>query len=191
MLCIMKKRIFGRKFKRDANERKALFKNLLTSLVIHERIRTSEAKAKAIKSSADKLITSAKKGKAGTRALESKVNGTVVPKLINDLAPRFAKRNGGYTRIVKVGKKRVADNASMAFIEWTEKKLESKVEGSESSREITKKTVKTPAKKSVKVENKSAKTKAKKIPVVKPAPKKEQPKKDNLFKQIFSRQKKG
>ena len=58
----MKKHVFGRHFKRDANERKALFKNLLTSLVIEERITTTEAKAKAIRAKADKLVTKAKKG---------------------------------------------------------------------------------------------------------------------------------
>ena len=57
----MKKNVFGRQFKRDANERKALFKNLLTSLVMQERIQTTEAKAKAIKAAADKLVTRAKK----------------------------------------------------------------------------------------------------------------------------------
>ena len=58
----MRKHVFGRHLKRDANERKALFKNLLTSLVIEERITTTEAKAKAIKAAADKLVTKAKKG---------------------------------------------------------------------------------------------------------------------------------
>ena len=58
----MRKNVFGRQFKRDANERKALFKNLLTSLILHERIKTTPAKAKAIRAAADKLITKAKKG---------------------------------------------------------------------------------------------------------------------------------
>ncbi len=118
----MRKNVFGRQFKRDANERKALFKNLLTSLVLEERIKTSEAKAKAIKGAADKLITKAKKGgNVAFRLLEPDVNYNAVVKLVEDLGPRFASRNGGYTRIIKVGS-RVADNSPEAMIEWTEKK---------------------------------------------------------------------
>ena len=120
----MKKHVFGRKLKRDVNERKALFKNLLTSLVLNEQIKTSEAKAKAIKAAADKLITKAKKGgQTAVRALEADVNHNAVVKLVEDLGTRFAGRNGGYTRIIKVGH-RVADNAPMAIIEWVEKKAE-------------------------------------------------------------------
>ena len=117
----MKKNIFGRQFKRDANERKALFKNLLTALVVNEKIKTTDAKAKAIKAAADKLVTKAKKGgRDAYRGLEAEVHHDAVVKLIDDLAGRFAARNGGYTRIVKMGK-RVADNAPMSVIEWVEK----------------------------------------------------------------------
>ncbi|MEK7571125.1 MAG: 50S ribosomal protein L17 [Patescibacteria group bacterium] len=117
----MKKNVFGRQFKRDANERKALFKNLLTSLVLHERIRTTEAKAKAIKGAADNLITKAKKGgTSATRALHPKVNQPAVTKLIESLAPLFTNRQGGYTRIIR-DSHRVADNAPMVYLEWTEK----------------------------------------------------------------------
>ena len=118
----MKKQVFGRQLKRDVNERKALFKNLLTSLVLEESIKTTEAKAKAIKGAADKLITKAKKG--GTvayRGLEAEVNHNAVVKLIEDLGPRFASRLGGYTRIMRIGN-RVADNAPMVMMEWVEKK---------------------------------------------------------------------
>ncbi len=119
----MRKNVFGRQFKRDANERKALFKNLLTSLVMEERIKTSTAKAKAIKAAADKLITKAKKGgRDAYRALEAEVNHNAVIKLIDDIAPRFAGRAGGYTRIIKIGN-RVADNAPESVMEWTEKKV--------------------------------------------------------------------
>jgi large subunit ribosomal protein L17 len=117
----MKKNVFGRHFKRDANERKALFKNLLNSLVLEERITTSEAKAKAIRSSADKLVTKAKKG--GTeayRSLAGDVRHVAVEKLINQIAPRFTTRPGGYTRIIKVGR-RIADNSPEVVMEWVEK----------------------------------------------------------------------
>src|SRR6185369_2454228 len=130
----MRKNVFGRQFKRDANERKALFKNLLTSLVLEERIRTSEAKAKAIKGAADKLITKAKKGgTAAYRSLEAEVNHNAVVKLIADIAPRFSGRNGGYTRIIKVGK-RVADNSSEATIEWVEKPAVTATEGTKETK---------------------------------------------------------
>lgn len=115
----MKKHVFGRHFKRDANERKALFKNLLTSLVIEERITTTEAKAKAIKAAADKLVTKAKKGGSDAfRSLAPDVRYDAVAKLINTIAPRFTDRNGGYTRIIKLGHRRVADNAPQVVMEW-------------------------------------------------------------------------
>ena len=146
----MKKNIFGRQLKRDVNERKALFKNLLTSLVLNDRIKTTEAKAKAIKSAADKLITKAKKGgKDAYRNLEAQVNHDAVVKLIDDLGPRFVNRAGGYTRIIKVGN-RVADNAAMAIIEWTEKSSKLKIQN-----EKLKEEKKAPSKK----ENKKTETK--------------------------------
>jgi len=117
----MKKQVFGRHFKRDANERKALFKNLLTSLVMEERITTTEAKAKAIKAAADKLVTKAKKGGPDAlRRLSPDVRYDAVTKLVNTIAPRFADRQGGYTRIIKVGR-RVADNAPQVVMEWVVK----------------------------------------------------------------------
>ncbi|HSX09296.1 MAG TPA: 50S ribosomal protein L17 [Candidatus Saccharimonadales bacterium] len=117
----MKKQVFGRHFKRDANERKALFKNLLTSLVIEERITTTEAKAKAIRGAADKLVTKAKKGGPDAfRSLAPDVRYDAVAKLINTIAPRFVNRQGGYTRIIKVGH-RVADNAPQVVMEWVDR----------------------------------------------------------------------
>jgi large subunit ribosomal protein L17 len=114
----MRKHIFGRHLKRDTNERKALFKNLLTSLVIEERITTTEAKAKAIKAAADKLVTKAKKGGPDAlRSLAPDVRYDAVTKLVNTIAPRFVDRQGGYTRIIKAGY-RVADNAPQVVMEW-------------------------------------------------------------------------
>jgi large subunit ribosomal protein L17 len=118
----MRKNVFGRQFKRDANERKALFKNLLTSLVLEERIKTTPAKAKAIRSAADKLVTKAKKGGPDAlRTLAPDVNYNAVVKLVNDIAPRFANRQGGYTRILKFANNRVADNAPQVIMEWVER----------------------------------------------------------------------
>ncbi len=116
----MRKNVFGRQLKRDKNERKALFKSLLTSLVLYERIQTSEAKAKAIKADADKLITKAKKGGLHAyRLLEPDLANIAVKKLLNTIAPRFANRQGGYTRIIRVGS-RLKDNSPEVILEWTE-----------------------------------------------------------------------
>lgn len=179
----MRKHVFGRQFKRDANERKALFKNLLTSLVLEERIKTTEAKAKAIKAAADKLVTKAKKGETAYKLLHPDVNQKAVVKLIQDIAPRFAKRQGGYTRVVKLSKRRVADNANMALIEWTEgANLEIKVPASKAT------SGKKKAKEAKKVEKEVIKTET-----VKPAISKKDEKlqKPGILKRIVTRQKKG
>src|SRR5665213_2934587 len=120
----MRKHIYGRRLKRDVNERKALFKNLLSELVMHERIKTTVQKAKAIKADADKLITKAKYADRlhATMLLSPLVTSDAVSKLLNDLGPRFIAREGGYTRITKLGR-RFNDDAQTAFIEWTEIKV--------------------------------------------------------------------
>ena len=184
----MKKHVYGRKFKRDANERKALFKNLLTSLVLEERIKTTEAKAKAIKAAADKLITKVKKGEMADKLLHADVNQDAVKKLIADIAPRFAKRAGGYTRIIKIGKRRVADNAEMVYIEWTEQSSKSKVQSSKSEK-IEKKVAKAKKPEKVKKETKVSKTEPVKPVVGKKVEEKVQ--KQGIFKRLITRQKKG
>jgi len=149
----MHKNVFGRQFKRDANERKALFKNLLTSLVLQEQIITTHAKAKAIRGAADKLITKAKKGgDSAYRSLLPDVNYDAVKKLVEEIAPRFANRHGGYTRIIKLAKTRVADNAAMVVMQWVEKNEKHAVQsgkvneenkqGKDTEKKITKRTVK-------------------------------------------------
>ncbi len=116
----MKKNVYGKKFGRDTNERRALFKGLMSSLVLNERIQTTEAKAKAIKSSTEKAVTRAKKsGDIARRLLGDMFNSAAMDKLINDIAPRFKNRNGGYTRIIRVGR-RFGDNAMEVVMEWTE-----------------------------------------------------------------------
>ncbi|OGH42701.1 MAG: 50S ribosomal protein L17 [Candidatus Levybacteria bacterium RIFCSPLOWO2_01_FULL_42_15] len=116
----MKKQVFGRKFKRDVNERKALFKGLLTNLVLKERIKTTEDKAKAIKGRAEKLVTRVKKTGVYDTSLQKYLTPPAAKKLVGDVASRFPTRQGGYTRIIRLGR-RLKDNASMAFIEWVEK----------------------------------------------------------------------
>lgn len=117
----MRKHIFGRQLQRDTNERKALFKSLMSSVIVHESIITTEAKAKAVKSQLEKLVTKAKMGGINAeRALQSYLSPALTKKLLTDIAPRFEKRPGGYTRIIKLDK-RVGDNAKRVIFEWVEK----------------------------------------------------------------------
>jgi len=116
----MKKNVYGRKFKRDKNERKALFKSLMSALVMHERIQISEAKAKAIRPEIEKLITKAKKGgNAAKLVIEKSLTRDAFDRIIKEIAPRFAKRQGGYTRLIKLGE-RFGDNSPVVVMEWTE-----------------------------------------------------------------------
>lgn len=117
----MRKNVFGRQFKRDVNERKALFKGLMSSLVLNERINTTEEKAKSIKSKVEKLVTKARVGDRHAESLlQPYLNAEAVKKMMTQVAPRFTNRQGGYTRIIRVGK-RFSDNASMVLMEWVEK----------------------------------------------------------------------
>ncbi len=117
----MRKKVFGRQFSRDVNERKALFKSLLSSLVLNEQIKTTEAKAKAIRGAADKLVTKARRGGLQAyRLLQPELNGDAVKKMVSDIAPRFTARQGGYTRIIRL-ERRFSDNAQMVVMEWVEK----------------------------------------------------------------------
>lgn len=117
----MRKNYFGRQLKRDANERKALFKGLVSQLVIHERVKTTEAKAKAIRGLAEKLVTNSRKeALLAHKLLQPYLTADALKKMIGDIGPRFANRPGGYTRIVKL-QNRFSDNADMAIIEWVEK----------------------------------------------------------------------
>lgn len=115
----MRKNVFGRKLKRDKNQRKALFKSLISSLVLKERIKTTESKAKSIKGQIDKLVSLVKKnGVMANNALQTFLAPNAMDKFISDTATRFAKRNGGYTRIIKIGKRQ--DGSLMVYLEWTE-----------------------------------------------------------------------
>lgn len=116
----MRKRVFGRKLKRTTNQRKALFKSLTDALVLHGRIKTTEAKAKSIRPSVEKLITTARKNDSNTlSSLLRYVQLSTAERLIA-IAPVFIGRNGGYTRIIRVGG-RQKDNAPMVLLEFTEK----------------------------------------------------------------------
>jgi len=107
-----------RKFGRDSSARKALFKSVLTALFDKERIETTEAKAKEISGLADKMITLAKRGDLHARrqVLEMIMDETVVKKLFETIAPKYKDRQGGYTRVLKLGP-RLGDAAPMAILE--------------------------------------------------------------------------
>ena len=107
-----------RKLGRDSSARKALFRSILTSFFRHERIETTEAKAKEIRSLADELITLAKRGDLLARrmAIARLYDEDVVRKLFSEIAPKYTDRQGGYTRILKLGPRR-GDAAPMVLIE--------------------------------------------------------------------------
>lgn len=120
----MRHRISGRTLGRKSGPRKALFRGLVRELFIHERITTTEAKAKAIRGDTEKLITKAKHGVAdgGNRVHKQRQvvsylgDQTVSKKVFDVFAPRYAGRNGGYTRIIKLGM-RHGDAAEMVLLE--------------------------------------------------------------------------
>ncbi|MBM4446441.1 MAG: 50S ribosomal protein L17 [Chloroflexi bacterium] len=117
----MRHRIAGRKLSRPTAHRWALYRNLVADLVKYEKIVTTEAKAKEIRSLAEKMITLGKEGNLASRrrALAFVTDKKLVDKIFNELAPRYVERPGGYTRIVKLGR-RVGDGARLAQIEMVE-----------------------------------------------------------------------
>jgi large subunit ribosomal protein L17 len=109
------------KLGRTAEHRKALLANQVCSLIEHQRIKTTLAKAKAVRPLAERMVTLGKNGSIHARrtALATLRQKRAVKKLFDNIAPRSAERNGGYTRIVKLGQRK-SDSAPMAFIEWVD-----------------------------------------------------------------------
>ena len=113
----MRKLKKGRKLSREKDQRKALLKTLAVSLFMKEKIRTTEAKAKELAVFSEKFITAAKKSNlAKTRLLAKFFPKEIVKKLVNEYGPRYKNREGGYTRIMKLGPRK-GDGARMAIIE--------------------------------------------------------------------------
>lgn len=125
----MRHRKRGRQLGRNSKHRLALFRNLVTSLLEHERIETTEAKAKELRGITDRLITLGKEGTLHARRGVLRVLRTkqTVQKLFDDVAKRFPARNGGYTRIIKT-RQRPGDAAKLVAIELVEKGNESEGE---------------------------------------------------------------
>lgn len=108
----------NRKFGRVRSQRKALMKSLVSSLITHESIQTTEAKAKELRPVVEKLVTRAKKDTLSSRrVLSSRIGVRATKKLVDEIAPKYKSRSGGYTRITKLETKR-SDAAKMAQIEF-------------------------------------------------------------------------
>lgn len=122
----MRHRVAGRRLKRSSSHRRALFRNLITELFRHGRIKTTHAKARAVRADAEKLITLAKRSlekendvHERRRVLRTITDKKVVEELFETIAPEYKDRPGGYTRIIKLGP-RQGDAAPMAILELVE-----------------------------------------------------------------------
>jgi len=108
-----------RKFARGTVQRKALYKALATALIEHGRIKTTLAKAKSLSKFTDKIVSKAKKGDlASQRLIRHYVGEKATKKLVSDIGPQFKDRSGGYTKVLRLGR-RISDGAEMAIIEFT------------------------------------------------------------------------
>ena len=123
----MRHHISGRKLNRSSAHRKAMLRNMAAALVKHEQIKTTLPKAKELKPYLDKLITLGKRGDLHARrqALTVLRDRALTAKLFDTLAPRYAERNGGYTRVLRAGL-RYGDAAPMAFIELVDRDEDAK-----------------------------------------------------------------
>ena len=123
----MRHRVAGRKLQRTSAHRTAMFRNMAAALIKHEQITTTLAKAKELRPYVEKLITLAKKGGLSNRRLAHSrlLDDAQLVKLFDTIAPRYAGRNGGYTRVVKAGI-RQSDAAPMAIIEFIDRDVSAK-----------------------------------------------------------------
>jgi len=113
----MRKRNKGRILSRPKSQRVALLKSLATNLFLHGKIKTTEAKAKELRSVSEKMITRARDQKmSNRRVLSQTLSPVILKKLVEEIAPKYIGRNGGYTRIIKMGQRK-SDGASMVIIE--------------------------------------------------------------------------
>ena len=123
----MRHRVAGRKLQRTSSHRAALFRNMAAALIKHEQITTTTAKAKELRPYVEKLVTLAKKGGLSNRRLAHSrlLDETQLKKLFDVIAPRYAERSGGYTRIIKAGI-RISDAAPIALIEFVDRDVTAK-----------------------------------------------------------------
>ena len=123
----MRHRVGGRKLQRTSSHRAALFRNMAAAIIKHEQITTTTAKAKELRPYVEKLVTLAKKGGLANRRLAHArlLDDTQLVKLFDTLAPRYAARAGGYTRVIKAGI-RASDAAPIAIIEFVDRDTSAK-----------------------------------------------------------------
>ena len=123
----MRHRVGHRKLQRTSTHRLAMFRNMAASLIKHEQITTTTAKAKELRPYVEKLVTLAKKGGLSNRRLAQSrlMDDAQLVKLFDVIAPRYASRNGGYTRIVKAGI-RMSDAAQISIIEFVDRDVAAK-----------------------------------------------------------------
>ena len=147
----MRHRVGGRKLQRTSSHRAALFRNMAAALIKHEQITTTLAKAKELRPYTEKLVTLAKKNTLHARrqamaylfAVNREADGNVgkltpVHKLFTEIAPRYAERNGGYTRVVRT-RKRDGDKAQLAVIEFVESDVQAQKPEKRRKRRVVKK----------------------------------------------------
>ena len=139
----MRHRVKGKRLSRNRSHRKALFKNLINALVLHGEIKTTESKAKAVRRLVEKVITKGKVGTLHARRLIAAFlqNKKVVNKIVDELSPLFKDRPGGYTRIIRLGKRR-GDDAMMVKLELVEKPAKKEKEAVKKKGKKTKETSK-------------------------------------------------
>jgi large subunit ribosomal protein L17 len=158
---------------RTAEHRKALLANQVCSLIEHQRIKTTLAKAKAVRPLAEKMVTLGKNGSLHARRTAMAVlrQKNAVKKLFDEVAPRSTSRNGGYTRIVRLGQRK-SDSASMAFIEWVDALVVEEKATTEEKQAKQKESKSTAKQKTVEPEAKVEEKEAAPAPVEEPKPKK-------------------
>jgi len=141
----MRHRVFGKRLSRDRSHRKALFKNLIKSLIVNGEIKTTESKAKAVRRLVEKIITKGKKGTLHARRLIEAFlqDKKVVNKIVDEVSPLFKDRPGGYTRIIRLGKRR-GDDAMMVKLELVDKPVSKKTDQSVKGKKEKKAVVKKP-----------------------------------------------
>jgi large subunit ribosomal protein L17 len=179
------------KLGRTAEHRKALLANQVCSLIEHRRIKTTLAKAKAVRPLAERMVTLGKNGSLHARrnALSILRQKDAVKKLFDEIAPRSTERNGGYTRIVRLGQRK-SDSASMAFIEWVDAALIVEEKPAEEKKAKQKEAEPKPkSKKAKREEAKREEAPAKEAKPAAPAPEEPKPKKRRWFGRKSSEEK--
>ena len=123
----MRHRVAGRKLQRTSSHRQAMFRNMAAALIKHEQITTTTAKAKELRPYVEKLVTLAKKGGLSNRRLAHArlMDEAQERKLFEVIGPRYANRNGGYTRVIKAGI-RISDASPIAIIEFVDRDVSAK-----------------------------------------------------------------